>query len=262
MNSVNKTLYIPLYGKALVSSKNIILNDKKAEIIWQNAGFKLKGKSKSKWLAYFMAMRSAIFDKWLTNELALNENAVVVHVGCGLDSRVLRVTSNRKAWYDVDFPSVIDERRKYYSETSNYKMLAVDMKTDKWKELISKDSDVIVCIEGVSMYFEKQELIDLMANLNSHFKSVKLLMDCYTEKGARLSKYKNPVNEVGVTTVYGYDNYNELAEKSGINFVKEHNMTPNEYIEQLSRLERIIFKKLFAGKISKSIYKIYEFNKS
>ena len=29
MNNVNKTLYIPLYGKAYVSRKGIILNDKK-----------------------------------------------------------------------------------------------------------------------------------------------------------------------------------------------------------------------------------------
>ena len=33
MNNVNKTLYIPLYGKAYVSRKGIILNDKKAEEI-------------------------------------------------------------------------------------------------------------------------------------------------------------------------------------------------------------------------------------
>lgn len=34
MNSVNKTLYIPLYGKALVSRQGIILEDKTAERIW------------------------------------------------------------------------------------------------------------------------------------------------------------------------------------------------------------------------------------
>ncbi len=48
MNNVNKTLYIPLYGKAFVSKKNIILQDKKAEEIWAKEGFELKGKSKSK----------------------------------------------------------------------------------------------------------------------------------------------------------------------------------------------------------------------
>lgn len=34
MDNVNKTLYIPLYGKAYVSRKGIISNDKKAEEIW------------------------------------------------------------------------------------------------------------------------------------------------------------------------------------------------------------------------------------
>ena len=51
MNSVNKTLYIPLYGKSYVSKKGLFLGDKKAEEIWEAAGFTLKGKSKSKWLA-------------------------------------------------------------------------------------------------------------------------------------------------------------------------------------------------------------------
>lgn len=39
MNNANKTLYIPLYGKAYVSKKRIILEDKKAEQIWKQEGF-------------------------------------------------------------------------------------------------------------------------------------------------------------------------------------------------------------------------------
>ena len=35
MNEANKTLYILLYGKALVSNQGVILADKKAEEIWQ-----------------------------------------------------------------------------------------------------------------------------------------------------------------------------------------------------------------------------------
>ena len=63
MDNVNKTLYIPLYGKAYVSKKGIILRDPKAEVIWAAEGFPLKGKSKSKWLAYYMGMRAAVFDR-------------------------------------------------------------------------------------------------------------------------------------------------------------------------------------------------------
>ena len=40
MDSVNKTLYIPLYGKSFVSKKNIILKDTKAEQIWDRVNFK------------------------------------------------------------------------------------------------------------------------------------------------------------------------------------------------------------------------------
>ena len=76
MNNVNKTLYIPLYGKALVSKRGIILDDSKAEEIWSAEGFELKGKSKSKWLAYYMGMRSAVFDKWLKRQMT-NEGPVL-----------------------------------------------------------------------------------------------------------------------------------------------------------------------------------------
>ena len=51
MDSVNRTLYIPLYGKSCVSKKGIILHDAKAEEIWAAEGFTLKGKSASKWLS-------------------------------------------------------------------------------------------------------------------------------------------------------------------------------------------------------------------
>ena len=261
MNNVNKTLYIPLYGKALVSSKNIIIQDKKAEEIWSKEGFELKGKSKSKWLAYYMAMRSAIYDEWLEKELNSNPSVIVVHVGCGMDSRIERVSKQNQEWYDIDFPDVIEERCKYYAETDTYHMLAADMRTDEWKKHIEAGQDAIIVLEGVSMYFSPKELNALLSSIVKYFNSIKILMDCYTEKAAKVSKYKNPINDVGVTTVYGYDNPEELAGESGLVFMKEYNMTPQRYINELQGMERMVFKTLFAGKIAKSMYRMYEFRK-
>ncbi len=45
MSAVNKTLYLPLYGKAMVSREKIILKDPMAEMIWEKEGFDLKGKT-------------------------------------------------------------------------------------------------------------------------------------------------------------------------------------------------------------------------
>ena len=120
MNQVNKTLYIPLYGKAYVSERNLILKDKKAEEIWKLEGFPLKGKSKSKWLAFYMGMRASVFDRWVRNCMQEEADAVVLHIGCGMDSRALRVGIGGHQWYDVDFTQVIEERKKYYTETNEY----------------------------------------------------------------------------------------------------------------------------------------------
>ena len=78
MNNVNKTLYIPLYGKAYVSKKGLFLDDKKAEEIWKAEGFSLKGKSKSKWLAYFMAMRSKVFDNWVLSKVKEHPDSIIL----------------------------------------------------------------------------------------------------------------------------------------------------------------------------------------
>ena len=130
MNSVNKTLYIPLYGKAYVSRKGLFLQDKKAEESWGAEGFSLKGKSKSKWLAYYMGIRSAVFDDWLRQQAEAMPGGTILHLGCGLDSRVLRAGIMGLKWYDVDFPEVIAERKRYYTESDEYKMLAADLRSE------------------------------------------------------------------------------------------------------------------------------------
>ena len=40
---------------------------------------------------YAMAMRARVFDDWVRHMLSENSDAVVIHIGCGLDSRVSRI---------------------------------------------------------------------------------------------------------------------------------------------------------------------------
>ncbi len=259
MNNVNKTLYIPLYGKAYVSQKGIILKDTKAEEIWQAESMELKGKSKSKWLAYSMGMRSAIFDNWVQEKMKQEEKAIILHIGCGMDSRVERVGNKRHMWYDVDFPDVISERKRYYSENEQYSMIESDARKNDWILALPKDAKAIVIMEGVSMYFKLEELKKLLGDLQSNFQEISILMDCYTTFGARASKYKNPINEVGVTEVYGIDDPKILEEGTGISFVGEHSLTPDYLVNELTGAEKLFFKKVFAGKFAQRIYRLYEF---
>lgn len=261
MNNVNKTLYIPFYGKALVSKKGIILNDKKAEEIWEEVKFPLKGRSKSKWLAYYMGMRAAVFDNWVQERLKAYPNCVVLHLGCGLDSRVQRVGENAKRWFDVDFPSVIEERMRYYQQTESYTMLACDIKDCEFINVLPHAECVIVLLEGVSMYLTNQELKNVLLKLSERFCKLCVLVDCYTPFAAKMSKIKNPIKEVGVTKVYGVENPIVIENDKGLRFIKEHDMTPQALVNELKGFEKFIFKHLYAGGVSKKLYKTYEYEK-
>ena len=260
MNSVNKTLYIPLYGKSYVSKKGLFLDDKKAEEIWEAEEFSLKGKSKSKWLAYYMGVRSAVFDEWVKQQMADAPNAVVIHIGCGMDSRAIRVGTDNHKWYDVDFLEVIEERKRYYAETDDYQMIAGDARDCGWLTAIPENKSAIVVMEGVSMYLTVDEMQNLADILCSHFESIMLLVDAYTSFVAKMSKRRNPINDVGVTKVYGIDKP-QAYQTEKLAFVKEHTIIPEKYIEELKGFERFIFAKLYAGGFSKKLYRLYEYQK-
>lgn len=261
MNAINKTLYIPLYSKSYVSKKGILLNDKKAEQIWDEVAFELPKKSKSKWLCYYMAMRSRVFDDWVADKMSLHHDAVVLHIGCGLDSRNIRVGTSHHPWYDVDFPEVIAERMKFFNQTIDYSMIEADATDNHWLDIIPHDKIAIIVMEGISMYIDNDNFQLLLKRLSDHFEHLHLLVDTYTDYAVKASKYKNPANELGVAQYYGIDDPLSLTKGTGLKFVCEHNMTTNELISQLKPTERIIFRNIYAGIVSKKLYRLFEFKK-
>ena len=258
MDGVNRTLYIPLYGKAYVSRNGLFLHDPDAEAIWAAVQFPLRGKSASRYLAYYMGIRAAVFDDWVRRKTAEMPEAAVLHIGCGLDSRVRRVGTTRGMWYDVDFPEVIRERRRYFTEADSYRMLPGDARQADWLRQIPAGQNAVVVMEGLSMYLKPEELQTLLARLRGHFGKIALMMDCYTPFAARMSRLRNPINDVGVTQVYGVAAPEEL-QASGLRFVREHDMTPGAMIDRIPGIARRIFRKMYAGNFSKKLYRLYEF---
>lgn len=258
MDEVNKTLFIPLYGKAQVSKQNIILDDPAAEKIWAAEGFPIQGKSSSKWLAYNMAMRARVFDDWTDEMLVRHPDALVLHIGCGLDSRCRRVKQPYSRWIDCDFPDVISVRKKYYEEAGNYYMAGLDASDSEQVKTLPDADAAIVILEGISMYLTREELCGFFAVLQEKYRKLHVLMDVYTEFGAKASKYRNPVNDVGVTQLYGIDDIQDVLDGSSIECKAEHSFTPERLVNELKPLERVFFKMMFTGKTYGKIYRLYE----
>lgn len=258
MNEVNRTLFIPLYGKASVSKQGIILSDKTAERIWAAEAFPIRGKSKSKWLTYNMAMRARVFDDWTEEMLRRRGSALVLHIGCGLDARCLRVSTPYERWLDLDFEDVIRLRRGYFAETDSYRMAALNAADSGQLGALPEAEAAIVVMEGVSMYMTNDQLHTLIRTLGERYAKLNMLMDVYTEFAARASKYKNPVNDVGVTALYGIDEIESVLEGTAVRLVSERSFTPPELVEELKPSERAFFKVMFGEKLYRRLYRLYE----
>lgn len=51
-----------------------------------------------------MTTMARIIDEICTEYLKWKSNIIIIHLGCGLDSRCLRVKYSSNKWYDIDFP--------------------------------------------------------------------------------------------------------------------------------------------------------------
>ena len=115
-------------------------------------------------------------------------------------------------------------------------------------------------MEGIGMYLTTAELRRLTADLCAHFDEVNLLIDVYSPFAAKMSKYRNPVKDVGVTKVYGIDRP-EVLQNDTFVFVKEQEMIPKKYVNELKGMEKFLFASLYAGGLSKKLYRLFAYQK-
>jgi O-methyltransferase involved in polyketide biosynthesis len=205
-----------------------------------------------------MSLRSLIIDELCNKYILEHPNSTVIHLGCGLDSRNLRVNQNFNKWYDVDFESVIDIRKEFYENTIKYNMLGTSILDYKWLDSINKSDDILIVAEGLTMYLSEEEIKNLLEQINTKLGTVHLLFDAYSKKGVKASKIKNPVNQMNAKVKYGINKPEEfLALNNNLEHIATHLIRKDN--NNLPWLTKFIFNNLYCGKISQSIYKIYEF---
>lgn len=226
--------------------------------IWHSEGFPIQGKSKSKWLAYNMAMRARIFDNWTTQKLQQASDALVLHIGCGLDSRCKRVKQAYKMWIDCDLPEVIAARKAYYTEEAHYQMKALDITDVAQLEQIPSQETVIVILEGISMYIANDKLYEFFQALEEKYSTIHILMDSYTAFGAKVSSYKHPVHDIGSVEFHGIDDIEHFLHGLAINYRRDYSLTPLDLVNELKFFDRIFFKLMFTGRLYRKIYRLVE----
>ena len=141
LSGVAETLLIPLYNRAMESQRpDAIFHDAKAVELVTQMPFDFSRVREIPMPELLKAMRIIFtreFDRYALEFLHLHPEAVIVHIGCGLDTRFQRVDNGQVQWYDLDVPEVIGLRRKLIGdEGSRYHLLACSVLEHAWLEAV------------------------------------------------------------------------------------------------------------------------------
>lgn len=206
-----------LYAKALdADARRSILSDHFAKDAVARIEYDWKTTTIDARRAPSVAVRSAHFDTWTRQFLAVHHEATVLHVGCGLDARVYRVDPGAGVrWYDIDFPDVIALRERVYPRRTNYRMLPAAVTDPSWLADIPADRPVLFLGEGLTMYLTKDDGLALLRRVVDRFPSGELQFDAFNTFGIRTQVINAVVRRSGSTLHWGIDGPGDLLDAIG-----------------------------------------------
>src|SRR5882757_522522 len=147
-----------------------------------------------------VTVRAAQYDIWASQFLAVHQHATVVHLGCGLDSRVFRLDPGPGVeWYDLDYPAVIALREKLFPTRPRYHLVATSATDPSWLDRIPADRPVLLLAEGISMYLTEGEGVALLQHVVDRFRSGELQIDFYNWLTIRSQKTHKLQRQSGST---------------------------------------------------------------
>jgi O-methyltransferase involved in polyketide biosynthesis len=190
LGSVQRTLFMPLWGRAIESrKKHPLLVDKTAEAIIEqvNYDFSAMGQNTSTVTQLAWIMRSIYVDEVVKRFLTKYPQGTIVNIGCGLDTTFDRVDNGRLIWYDLDLPDVISLRKKFVPETERRQFIATSLFEEKWLKDIRMSGGVLFIVAGVFYYFTEEAVKGFLIRLADGFPGGELIFDVCSPFGMKVA---------------------------------------------------------------------------
>lgn len=188
LGSVAETLLIPLYYRALEAKRpDALVKDDNAVALLDQIGYDFSRLKLQPHDQVGIILRLREFDRHAQGFLARNPRAVVVHIGCGLDTRFQRVDDGHVEWFDLDLPEVIALRQRLAggvigAELPRYHLLACSVFDTGWLAQVAAlgSRPILFLAEGVLGYFSDAQVKSLVLTLRQRFPGAELVCDATT----------------------------------------------------------------------------------
>jgi O-methyltransferase involved in polyketide biosynthesis len=217
LSGVAETLLMTLYIRAMESQRpDALIKDEKAVALVTQMSYdfdrvrQIKMDEDDK---VGVILRNREFDRYARDFLARHPEAVVVHIGCGLDSRFERVDKGKVEWYDLDLPEVIELRRKSIGDEEGcYHLLGCSAFDSAWLDTVSvhRQRPFLFLAEGVFMYFEVAQVKSLVLMLRDRFPGAELVFDAFSPFLVRANNLRLSITKFGARYHWGLRRGQEL----------------------------------------------------
>lgn len=209
-----QTMLATLHGKALDAAlPNSVLHDTWARDIVDRIDYDWSRTSMTPRNSPAVSTRSAHFDGWTRQFLAVHPRATVIHLGCGLDSRYFRVDPGPDVeWYDVDYPDVAALRSQLYPTREHYHVIASSVTDAAYLADIPDDRPTLVLGEGLTMYLTRDEGVALLRRVVDRFPSGELQFDAFSPLGIKSQWSNAVVRRSGATLHWGVKGPGDILE--------------------------------------------------
>jgi len=190
LGNVQKTLLLPLWGRAVESQKEKpLLVDKTAIEIIQSIDYDFgiisEGVDESSILGW--VCRSLLIDEVIKKFIARHPNATVVNIGCGLDTTFERIDNGTILWYDLDLPDTIDLRKRFIKETDRRKFIVSSFLDEDWLKKLVVSDNILFVSAGVFYYFEEDQVRSFLHRISDLFPGCEMVFDATTPTGIKMA---------------------------------------------------------------------------
>ncbi|HEU0191748.1 MAG TPA: class I SAM-dependent methyltransferase [Mycobacterium sp.] len=245
-----QTMLTTLYLKALDAGfDRPVLGDRYAQAAVDRIDFDWDGLAAPGRWAPLVTVRTAQYDIWAREFLADHPHATVIHLGCGLDSRVFRLDPGPDVtWYDVDYPDVITLRQKIFPPRPGYRMIATSATDPSWLEEIPTGRPALLLAEGISMYLTETDGVALLQHVVDRFGTGELQIDFYNWLGIKTQRTHRLQRQSGSTLHWAVSSPADILDRvSGVRLLAATNLFDAETFSRVpagfrrgSRLVRTI----------------------
>ena len=205
-NIVAETLLIPLYARALEARQPVpLIRDEAAAALVEQIDYDFARTRMHHHDQIFTLMRVREFDRRARDFLARHPQAVVIHIGCGLDTRFERVDNGQVTWYDLDLPEVIALRRQLIAEGERRRYLGCSVFDSSWLTAAGAQAGrpTLFLAEGVFPYFEEAQVKGLFLTFLERFPGAELVCDAMTPLMVRANNLQLRFLRVGARLHWG-----------------------------------------------------------